>query len=57
MPSLPAYIIDRIEKRRQPENRPHLEVPLPPPRPAPTRQTDSDRGVTVVDFTVNFEVI
>ncbi len=61
MPVLPPpHIIDSLRKRRQPQHdeRPRLELPLPIPqhRPMPA-QPSPERGVVIVDYTVNFEII
>ena len=53
---LPPFIIEQIRKReeeeRQIEERPVLELPLPPRAPSAERSPDDDgdRGVVVIDL-------
>lgn len=62
---LDAFIIEEIKRRereaerRRDQNRPRQEIPIPDRRDAPRRQNDedapeSDRGVIIVDYTVNY---
>lgn len=55
---LPPFIIEQIRKREEElrqheQQRPHLELPLPPSVPAPRRTTvddEPDRGVIIVEL-------
>jgi hypothetical protein len=54
---LDAYVIDEIKRRereRSKDDRPAVELPLPPPAP-PSRDDDrgdrkDDRGVVIIDY-------
>jgi hypothetical protein len=54
---LPPFIIEKIRRREQEEarqeDRPFIEVPMPPPRPRPLSGAEGDeanRGVIVIDL-------
>jgi hypothetical protein len=51
---LPPFIIERIRRREQEEarreDRPYVEVPMPPPRPREAEGDEANRGVVVIDL-------
>jgi len=55
---LDAYVIEEIKRReqeRQHEDRPAVELPLPPPAGGPSgeredEREDRDRGVVIIDY-------
>jgi hypothetical protein len=53
---LDAYVIEEIKRRereRGREDRPVVELPLPPPAQPPDRRDDdrnNDRGVVIIDY-------
>jgi hypothetical protein len=55
---LDAFIIDEIKRReqeaerRREEDRPRQELPLPQRPPARDEEPQSDRGVVIIDYTI-----
>ncbi len=54
---LDAYVIEEIKRRereRSRDDRPAVELPLPPPAPPPADRPDGDskddRGVVIIDY-------
>jgi len=54
---LDAYVIEEIKRRereRSRDDRPAVELPLPPPAPPPAERPDDDRkddrGVVIIDY-------
>ncbi len=54
---LDAYVIDEIKRRERDkgrDDRPVVELPLPPPTHRPERDSDAerddDRGVVIIDY-------
>ena len=51
---LPPFIIEKIRRREEDEarreQRPFVEVPMPPPRPREAESDEANRGVVVIDL-------
>lgn len=51
---LPPFIIEKIRRREEDEarreQRPFIELPVPPPRPREVETEEANRGVIVIDL-------
>lgn len=51
---LPPFIIEKIRRREEDaqrhEQRPFVEVPMPPPRPREAEGDEANRGVIIIDL-------